>query len=323
MSSFKELPPTVEEVKHWESMGRLVNPRNGKDTIKGKSSYKYLNKYYKKYKEDGLLDKKVHTREIMDEIDITTLKEEHDKYAKEREKKIENDLTNKTLYVDKDGKPLEFNKETEVDYISLRNSRMCPISFNTKLNESNAFPFYDMWDPYSNGDRCGKDPHGPLWFDACCLAYDIWRRRLNGLWINGDMEYSGTYGENVGIGENFFLHGRGHFPEKHLFRLPVPNLYLPKDYHQQHPVVSPLLTNQEIVKINDLVKANKIEYIKLFKRNPPNLIKIKENYDIAIQKEPKISMLLKDKKEEDLTSEELQMFRYKANQLAVENLKRL
>lgn len=320
MASFKDNPATVEEVLQWIELDKLINPRTGDETIKGKSSYKYLSKAMKEFTKQGLLNKDPKLdNDIVNDIDfdIEKIKSDYELELKKHEEHAIEESKIKSKY------KIEYTMETVNDYISLRKSLICPISYMS-INTKNSFPFAYIWDPYCNGLRTDEDPHGPLWFDPKALTYYFWSKRLDNLWMKGDQEFGGTYGEAVGVGDDFYIPGRGHHPEHYLFRLPVPNLYLPKDYNPQYPTATPILTNAEIEHINKLVHSDEhsTAYLEIFKRYPPDLVKIKQYYDIAISKDPPIKPPI-GKTVEDLTSDEIEALKAKANRDAVEMLKHL
>jgi hypothetical protein len=54
----------------------------------------------------------------------------------------------------------------------------------------------------------------------------------------------------VGSGENINIIGRGECPEKYLFRLPIIDCYLEKDYNKSIITMGPKLTIEEITALS-------------------------------------------------------------------------
>lgn len=125
-----------------------------------------------------------------------------------------------------------YDETTTNYYLAHRRMKTDPIDF-TELNDDNAFKFSHMWNPYT-GERLGEDVFGPLYINPVSLLRNIYINRLNNLWIkDSDTDegyFQGYYGDNVGIGEEFHISGRGMYPERYLFRLPIIDLYLTKDH---------------------------------------------------------------------------------------------
>lgn len=182
---------------------------------------------------------------------------------------------------------IEFDFESDQHYKVLRKMKLDPIS-QSPISENIAFKFPYIWDPYT-GTRSDKlDPDGPLYFDPDILIKYYYTNRLNKLWVNPVDDhtgyYQGYYGEGLGLGEEFNLIGRGPHPEWYLFRLPIPDCYLPKNYNPQHITFGPKLTDGEILEIYNKANLKPDNYKKIFNSERPSLLEIKKLYDIAISK---------------------------------------
>jgi len=171
-------------------------------------------------------------------------------------------------------------------YKSHRIQKTDPITF-AELKEETCFSYDKMWNPY-NGLILNNDPFGPLCFSPDTIVSHIYYTRLNNLWISESDEkdgvYSGYYGDGVGAGEEFELINRGNYPERYIFRLPIPNCYLPEEHNMNTITFGPKFTNQDITKLDTLMnnyhKSNDI-YKKI-----GSLANLKRYYDVAISKDP-------------------------------------
>jgi len=181
----------------------------------------------------------------------------------------------------------KFDDQTEVFYKNMRQ-----MKYNTFTYESFSYPieysfqFKFMWDPYT-GIRDDVDIFGPLYFDPDELINYYYKKRLNMLWneqkSQGGIQYSGYFGDALGSGENIFIKGRGYFPELHLFRLPVDDCYLSKNYDMSIVTLGPILSDDEIKEIDYLANTyHKNNFYNRYKKQRPSLMKIKELYNIAI-----------------------------------------
>jgi len=205
----------------------------------------------------------------------------------------------------------EYNFNTSSYYVAMRHSKMDPITYDQ--NCEHFFEFNKMWNPYT-GERKGNDPHGPLCFNPCNLIKFYHTRRLVGLWNNGTSDnngvYQGYYDENVGAGMDIEINGRGKFPERYLFRLPVFDCYLTEDHNNNFITMGPKLTDDEIELIDKLASKfdnTPLSYEKLHGNTRPMLCDIKKLYDLSINNE----------KTENIEEHN------KKNRLAVEQLKKL
>ena len=178
----------------------------------------------------------------------------------------------------------EYENTTMEYYKTLRLRKMDPIintEFNDTVLESKAFQFADMWDPYT-GIRTTVDPFGPLYFDPNYLVYYYYSNMLTNLWKEPTKDLHGYYEGyyDMLVGSNLNIIGRGYCPEKYLFRFPIIDCYLEKDYNKSIITMGPILTIEEIKKIDKL--SDECIYKSLFKKNKPSLIEIKKYYDQAI-----------------------------------------
>jgi hypothetical protein len=184
----------------------------------------------------------------------------------------------------------DYDDTTTIYYKSHRVAKTDPITYE-QLTDDNAFKFADTWDPYT-GNRMGTDIMGPLYFNPISILQHIYRSKLNGLWIaptneNGKF-YEGYYGECVGAGENFEIIGRGIYPERYLFRLPIPNCYLKHGHKLSLITMGPILTDREICEIDRLL-TNRWSWHTLYDkmyRCIGSMYKLKRYYDIAVSKNP-------------------------------------
>jgi hypothetical protein len=194
----------------------------------------------------------------------------------------EKEITPKNKYLN------DFDETTCIYYKSSRLTKTDPISFE-EMTETNSFKFPYMWDPYTGG-RLDLDPFGPLYFHPINILQTIYHSRLRDLWIEikeTDGKYE-SYGEGVGIGENFEIIGRGMYPEHNIFRLPIPNCYLKKNHNMSLVTMGPLLNDLEIKEIDELLLKHWSNH-KIFKKiyaKIGSLYKLKCYYDIAIAKSP-------------------------------------
>jgi len=178
-----------------------------------------------------------------------------------------------------------YDDTTCVYYKSHRIKITDPIMFD-ELKIKSSFKFSDMWDP-NTGNRTGEDPFGPLYFHPINLLNHFYQTRLNGLWINPNDGYEGYFGDVVGSGEDITL-SRGIYPERYLFRLPIPNCYLKKGHNMSIITMGPKLTNREICELDRIINkywSNHEMYETIYTKIG-SLYKLKCYYDVAIAKKP-------------------------------------
>lgn len=210
-----------------------------------------------------------------------------------------------------------YEDRTTEYYKTLRLRKMDPI-INIDLDDNNSFKFKYMWDPYT-GERKEPDPFGPLYFDADSLIHYYYINRLKNLWnepvddTNG--YYEGYYDMSVGSGDNINIIGRGECPEKYLFRIPIIDCYLEKDYNKSFITMGPRLTDDEVKEIDRIAQKNPSNYRQMFRKNRPSLYEMKKLYDEAINLNPHIDL-------NGIYSEDkIKNLKYKANCRAVDKLK--
>lgn len=184
----------------------------------------------------------------------------------------------------------QYDETTCLYYKSHRIKKTDPITYD-ELTDDNSFKYEYMWDPYT-GNIKDKDPYGPIYFNPINLLCHIYYSRLNGLWIGQSKEingiYEGYYGESVGAGDNFEVIGRGIYPERYLFRLPISNCYLKPQHNMSLVTMGPKLTDDDIHDIDRLLTkkwSHDPIYKSIYKR-VGSLFKLKCYYEFAISKNP-------------------------------------
>lgn len=212
-------------------------------------------------------------------------------------------------------------------YRKCRLNKIDPIT-HEKIKHSYQYKY--RWDPYT-GTILDSDPDGSLHFDPMSLLNYFYLNRLNNLWISESNNniYDGYYGELVGIGKEFNIIPKGKCPEKYLFRLPINNCYLKKNYDRSVITLSPKLSNKDIIIIDDILN-------KYYKYNETyqeiihkitSLLYIKTLYDLAISKFPSkddYSILWNYADLSDIDNEEIISDKdHYLNRLAVEFLKQM
>ncbi len=213
----------------------------------------------------------------------------------------------------------EYEDRTIEYYKTLRLRKMDPFVL-IDLEDDCAFKFEYTWDPYT-GERKEKDPFGPLYFDPDSLIHYFYINRLKNLWTEPSDEnggyYQGYYDMLVGSGENINIVGRGECPEKYLFRIPIIDCYLEKDYNKSIITMGPKLTMEEVKLIDNLANQNPDNYRKMFRKQRPSLYEMKKYYDDAISSNPKI------KHKEDISEDTIKEIKYKINCNAVDKLRQM
>ena len=214
------------------------------------------------------------------------------------------------------------NKKIFNDYENYRRNKIDPILLlDLPLNdmeEKDLFKFEYKWDPYTGIRSKQKDPNGALYFDPNVLINYFYMNRLNNLWVNdyfdGNDYIQGHYGDALGKYPNFEIKGRGPHPEWYLFRLPIIDCYLEKDHSLQMVTMGPILTDKEIKKIYTLSKRYKKFYKETFGVKRPNIVKMKQIYDKAVNPNLEYNNL------EGFTQSEINMVKFDLNSTAVKNL---
>lgn len=213
-----------------------------------------------------------------------------------------------------------YDKRTIEYYKVMRSRKMDPI-LSMDIDDKISFEYPYIWDPYTGNASHVLDPDGPLSFHPDVLIHYFYTNRLNNLWVepvddivNG--YFQGYYDMAVGTGENVAIQGRGEYPEKYLFRIPIIDCYLTKDHNDMVVTMGPKLSDADIATIYN--KALKLgdNYKLMFGRNRPNLIKMKEYYDQALSTKPSY-----DKDLSNISVEKKQEIYYKLNRVAVDCLR--
>jgi hypothetical protein len=245
---------------------------------------------------------------IFDFIDLT-----HIKYTSNKEANIIDEKQIKEIY------HKTYDERTTDYYKVLRTSKLDPFT-NNEVDEKYAFKFYEKWDSIT-GIKQEKDPFGALYFDPDNLVFHFYTNRLNDLWVEPvdeeDGYYEGYYDMAVGSGEDIEIVGRGACPDKYLFRLPIIDCYVLKEQKSNIITMGPKLTQKEIIEIDKLVKT-KNTYFKTFGKNPPDLLKMFNLYNQAINKTPFIGEY-----NSNITPEALKQLYTKANYNAVNQLQNI
>lgn len=181
-----------------------------------------------------------------------------------------------------------YDKTTIIDYKTLRIKKEDPIIYE-RISDDVAFKFPYMWDAYTGNRLDELDPYGPLYFHPINLLQYFYNSRLRSLWIAPSEDgYVGYYGDGVGQGENFEILGRGNYPERYVFRLPILDCYLKKNHNNSIITMGPKLTDREICALDRLIvkywSHHKL-YESIYKKIG-SLYKLKCYYDVAIAKTP-------------------------------------
>jgi hypothetical protein len=167
-------------------------------------------------------------------------------------------------------------------YRTLRLYKFDPIT-NEEIPSNLLFEFKYKWDPIT-GQRTEIDEMGPLCFNAWNLYQYYYSNRYNGLWYPPIHPFQGYYGDLLGCGQNMITNLRP-CPEKYLYRLPIIDCYLKKSHNQSIITMGPILTNEEINKIDNLTSN--------LRKNKVSLQILKEYYDEALNNSPNIDELKK------------------------------
>ena len=168
------------------------------------------------------------------------------------------DLSKLNIYtpiISKQSIKYDFNKTTTETYRVMRYMCIDPIT-HEKVPPNLDFTFDYMWDPIT-GDRIDLDPYGGFHFNVLNLAMNFYYNRLRMLWTDGEtidgIKYEGYYGDALCSGEDLYVSSRGISKHMHLFRLPIIDCYLTKDFNYSITTMGPKLTNEEIDKIQNII----------------------------------------------------------------------
>lgn len=195
---------------------------------------------------------------------------------------------------DEEVKVRKFDKMTTETYVAKRRLNRCALE-DREIPYMCKFGFKYMWNPL-NGERCGIDKVGPLYFNVIDLFNYYYTNRYNGLWTPSSYDpvlkqsYEGYYGDLVGSGKNVKINSRGYHPDKYLFRLPIHDCYLYEDHNHSVVTMGPMLTDDEITEIDKIILKLSPQYknnIKCY----TTLSAIKTIYDNAIDENPSIDKL--------------------------------
>ena len=214
-------------------------------------------------------------------------------------------------------------KKKNDNYEYYRRNKIDPILLTelplNNMLEKNVFKYEYKWNPYTGKKLNIKDESGPLCFDPNSLIHYFYKNRLNNLWKKGEYNEDeniyteGYYGDALGGYPDFSITGRGKHPEMYLFRLPIIDCYLEKDHNLQVVTMGPELSNKEIKKINSL--SNKDVFKSLYKYKKPNILKLKNIYDKAVD-----SLHEYNTDNNDLSIEDNNNIKYQINTDAVKSL---
>jgi hypothetical protein len=195
---------------------------------------------------------------------------------------------------EKEEKVKRFDKMTTETYIVKRRLQRCAL-VDKEIPFGCKFSFKYMWNPL-NGERCGIDKIGPLYFNVIELYNYYFTNRYNGLWTPSSYDpilkqsYEGYYGDLVGSGKDIKINSRGFHPDKYLFRLPIHDCYLYEDHNHSVVTMGPLLTNDEIIEIDKIILNLSPQYKQLVK-SYITLSALKAMYDNALDENPDVSKL--------------------------------
>jgi len=195
------------------------------------------------------------------------------------------DVTNNKISVENNSS-YDFDKTTMETYRVMRELKLDPIS-HQKVPEELQFNFKHMWNPFT-GEITEIDRYGPLCFNVLTLVTNFYYNRLRMLWTNGEtidgIKYEGYYGDGVGSGENLYIPNKGDNKHLYLFRLPIIDCYLSKNFNMSVITMGPKITNEDILTIQTMIDNYYEKNKKITKKIKCNLVKMKELYDIAISK---------------------------------------
>ena len=204
------------------------------------------------------------------------------------------------------------------DYHNFRNIKMDPLTY-LKLPLLNGKPLFEYpycWEPLT-GEVIDMDPRGSLFFDPDTLIHYFYTNRLRYLWNEGKDGFSGSYGDGLGNGPEFFIPGRGYSQHYYLFRLPIPDAFC-DNLSPQQTTLGPILSYQEIATLFELSSVYGDNYQKMFGYSKPNILQIYELYHQAIKKHV---VDLETKNRLGLSEEDINDNKFIYNKLAVDKLK--
>ena len=181
-----------------------------------------------------------------------------------------------------------FDDETVSRYRAYRIKKQDPVTCDDMDFES-SFQFKYVWDCVT-GERIGVDPHGPLYFSPVTILRTILGKILTGLWTEID-DCVPMYGENLGVGKQFNIPGRGPQLEKYAFRLPVQDCYIYRDSDKHGKSVhtlGPEFTDDELRHIDQLIQEYWFEdpYIENLPESALSTLELRKMYDTALDSRP-------------------------------------
>ncbi len=202
----------------------------------------------------------------------------------------------------KSDKPVPIYDKTTTDtYRIKRLLKIDPLT-DMEVPEHLRFEFEYKWDPIT-GEIKEKDEIGPLCFNAISFYDYMFANRFKGLWNPSTEGFEGYYGDLVGSGCKLEIKSRGTNPEKYLYRLPIIDCYLHPEHNYSLITMGPLLSEENINKIDSIVKKHHKN-----KNYLTPLSKLKEYYDNAISSEPNSIEYVEFKKknqQENITEKEI------------------
>ena len=211
-------------------------------------------------------------------------------------------------------------------YHKFRNNKKDPlIHMNLPLIKNKPlFEYKYCWEPLT-GEIISIDPRGPLYFDPDTLIYYFYTNRLKYLWTDSVDGFTGSYGDGLGNGPNFYIHGRGYSLHYYLFRLPLFDAFCDNISNQQ-TTVAPILSLENITLIYKLACQYKNNYKKIYGKDRPNLIEIYNLYNKAIEKpqiDEEILNILRGINGDNmsLTNEDIDTNTFLLNKIAIDALK--
>ena len=193
---------------------------------------------------------------------------------------------------DREKYAINFDDETTGRYRAYRIKRQDPITCEN-MEEYSSFKFPYVWDCMT-GERIGIDPNGPLYFSPVTILRTILSQILIGLWTEIE-NCVPMYGENVGVGKDFNIPGRGPQLEKYMFRLPIQDCYVHRDSDKIAKSVhtlGPEFTDDELREIDRLIVEYWIEdpYIEDLPETAWSTLELRRLYDAALNPKPTLDI---------------------------------
>jgi hypothetical protein len=185
-----------------------------------------------------------------------------------------------------------FDDETTGRYRAYRIKRQDPVTCED-MDEYSSFKFPFVWDCVT-GERIGIDPNGPLYLSPVTVLRTILSQILIGLWTELE-NCVPMYGENVGVGKEFNIPGRGPQLEKYAFRLPIQDCYLYRDSDKIGKSVhtlGPEFTDDELREIDRLIEECWFDdpYIEELPETALSTYELRRLYDVALDPKPTIDI---------------------------------